>query len=266
MKLGLCQLDIIWEDKEANRAKAEIFVKKAAGEGVALLLFPEMSLTGFSMNLAKTAESARETVDYFKNSAAQYNIHIGFGWVESCRGKARNHYTIVAPDGGVLADYIKLHPFSFGGENEYFYPGDEIKGFSVGGFHIAPFICYDLRFPEIFQAVSGDAELLIVAANWPDKRSEHWRVLLQARAIENQAFVAGVNCVGDKGGLKYSGHSMIVDPQGIILRETTGFEDLICVDIDVKAVHEWRREFPLKDDRRNELYADLLIRGSVLKK
>lgn len=252
-------MDIVWEDKEKNLVKAERFVKEAADGKVELLLFPEMTLTGFSMNTVKTAESNRESVRNISELAVRFNVSIGFGWVESVfGGMARNHYTVVSASGGEISDYVKIHPFSYADEDRHFVSGDSVKIFSTGGFVVSTFICYDLRFPEVFQAVSKRAQLIIVAASWPRARKDHWRTLLRARAIENQVFIAGVNCTGDKGGINYSGDTMLVDPRGNIIKESVGTEELLSAEINVSSVDKYRETFPLKRDRKNELYRSIL--------
>lgn len=258
MKIGLCQLDIVWENKEENKRKAQGLVQKALFERVDTLLFPEMTLTGFSMNIQKTAEADDETLEFFKRLAGQNNINIGFGWVEAVESKAKNHYSIVSRTGALLSDYVKLHPFSYGGEDQFFEPGNGVSCFSIDGIKMSIFICYDLRFPEIFQAVSDNTEVIIVAANWPEPRRGHWRTLLQARAIENQVYIAGVNCVGSKGGLSYSGDSMIIDPEGQVLCELVNQESLIIADVSTDKVKNYREVFPLKADRKVNLYKSLL--------
>lgn len=258
MKIGLCQLDIAWEDKEKNLDRAEGFLKKAALEKVDLVLFPEMTLTGFSMNIARTAESDKASAKNFAALAKQHSLAIGFGWVETAGSKARNHYTVVSAKGETLSDYVKIHPFSYGEEDKFFIPGDKISFFPIGDIEVSTFICYDLRFPEIFQAASGRAGLMIVAANWPAPRKEHWRALLRARAIENQAFVAGINCVGPKGGQDYSGNTSLIDPHGSIIAELDCVEDMIIAEIDTDAVKRYRESFPQKKDRRNDFYKSIL--------
>lgn len=265
MKIGLCQLDIVWENKKLNKDKVAEFVKQAADHQVRLLLYPEMTLTGFSMQTSFTAESGRESVDYIARLADKYSLYIGFGWVEKYQDKARNRYTILSPEGEIISDYAKIHPFSYSGEDKYFYSGGELTIFKVDEFNISGFICYDLRFPEIFQAVSNQVQLIVVAANWPQARSEHWRTLLRARAIENQVFIAGVNTVGDKGGLSYSGNSMVVDPEGNIIEELIGRESLVVVDLDIDKVERYRCNFPCKRDRKINLYKSILERGTYEK-
>ncbi|MBI5885827.1 MAG: carbon-nitrogen family hydrolase [Deltaproteobacteria bacterium] len=257
MRLALCQFTIAWEDKPANLARLSRLVKEAASKGAALVLLPEMTLTGFSMNTKKTAEADGWSVKEFSRLAAEHKIAIGFGWAEAVGETARNHYTVVSPEGAVLSDYVKLHPFSFSGEEKYFVPGENLSSFTLGNINIATFICYDLRFPEVFQAASGQAHLLIVAANWPAVRKAHWRALLIARAIENQSYVAGVNCVGEIGGQTYSGNTMLVDPEGNVLHEIDGREGIIADDIDVGAVTRYRQAFPLKADRKTAFYKSI---------
>lgn len=251
-------MDILWEEKAANQKKAVAFVKSASEKGADLILFPEMSLTGFSMNITLTAEKEMETVSFFKSLAARHEIHIGFGWVEAYQGKARNHYTVVSPREGILSDYVKIHPFSYSGEDNYFVAGNTVHTFTISDFRISTFICYDLRFPEIFQAVSGQADLIVVAANWPAARKEHWRILLQARAVENQTYIAGVNCVGDKGGLSYSGNTSLVDPEGRVVQELSDNEGIVFCDIEKAKAENYRKSFPLKNDRKIDLYKTIL--------
>ncbi|MGI6649718.1 MAG: carbon-nitrogen family hydrolase [Bacillota bacterium] len=258
MRVGLCQLDIAWEDKLKNQIKAKQYIKEASGVGVSLLLFPEMTLTGFSMNIDKTAEANAETLNFFKEQAIRYQINIGFGWVEAVQSRARNHYSVVSASGVLLSDYVKIHPFSYGGESTFFDPGNKVECFKIDGVGMASFICYDLRFPEIFQAVSNNTDLIIVAANWPELRKKHWRILLKARAIENQVYIVGINCVGIKGGLTYSGNSMIIEPEGNIIGEVENREELVIADIMQDKVIVYREQFPLKSDRRVELYKSLL--------
>ena len=135
-------------------------------------------------------------------------------------GRGRNEAVVFNPEGKLICRYAKIHPFSFGGESKHYAPGTEIVSFQWHDFVAAPFICYDLRFPEVFRiATRRGAHLIAVIANWPAKRVSHWVALLQALAIENQAYVVGVNRVGNDPKLGYPGRSLIVDPQGEIVAE-----------------------------------------------
>jgi predicted amidohydrolase len=288
MKLALAQLDIVFENKSKNKETVMRFVKQAADEKVNMIFFPEMTLTGFSMNTSLIGENNNATLEFFKELSSKFNICIGFGYVEgtSC---SKNKYSVMAPRstlvvpletgvvprstldvsstfGGVphmaggapsgleLVNYSKIHPFSFGDETKFYESGNEIKLFNAFGFTITPFICYDLRFPEIFQVASRTATLITVAANWPCERRDHWITLLKARAIENQCYIAGVNRVGEGNGLNYSGDSMIIDPLGNIMGTLYNEEGLVVADINYDEVIEIRKKFRLKDDRKESLY------------
>jgi predicted amidohydrolase len=255
MKIALCQMEIIWENKEKNKVQAESYVKEALCEGAELVCFPEMTLTGFSMNTELTAESCKKgmaaTVQYMTKLAASYEVAIGFGWVEG--QPARNHYTILEQCGHVLSDYIKIHPFRYGGEYEKFVPGEQLVVCQVGDFKIGTQICYDLRFPEAFQVLAEQCDLILVPAAWPGGRREHWKCLLQARAIENQVYVAGINTWGDQGGLTYTGDSCIFAPDGRLCGGFLEKPGILCLEIE-QDVDKYRKAFPMRQDRRWNLY------------
>lgn len=208
------------------------------------------------MNTDVTKESDYETVKRMMATAKKYKTAIGFGWVKDCGQKSENHYTIIGGDGDILSDYVKIHPFSYSGENEKFQGGKEIVCFRFNNISISTFICYDLRFPEVFQIASKDVDVLFIPANWPEIRKEHWKCLLQARAIENQVYIFAVNCVGKIGGLNYAGNSCIVDPHGNILSELSGREGILEYDLN-NNVQKVRSEFPVKEDRKEDLYYEL---------
>lgn len=250
MKIELCQTNIIWEDKKANLSKAEKIMENSSSN---IILFPEMSFTGFSMNTDITGENDSFTVNFMKNLAVRYNKAAGFGWVYKNREKAENHYTFVNSKGEVLSDYVKIHPFSFSGEDNYFKKGNYINIFKYMDFNICSFICYDLRFPEIFQIASKKADVITVAANWPEKRKEHWKTLLRARAIENMCYILAVNCVGNTGGLDYSGDSCVINPNGDVIEMLSDIEGSITAEINNDTA-QYRKNFPVKKDRQEKMY------------
>jgi predicted amidohydrolase len=256
MKLALAQLDVSWEDKQKNKEAALMYIEQAARLNVDMILFPEMALTGFSMNTKAIGETNNETKEFFKKLCLKFKIFIGFGYVEGM-SNSKNKFAILSPKGEDLVDYTKIHLFSYGTETEFYQSGNEIKHFDALGFNIVPLICYDLRFPEIFQIASKTASLITVAANWPIERRDHWITLLKARAIENQCYIAGVNRVGEGDGLQYSGDSMIIDPQGNVISSLYMEEGIVVADISQKNVTKIRESFKLKGDRRDTLYADL---------
>jgi len=253
MKLALAQLDITFEAKAKNKKTAKQFIKHAAFENVDIIFFPEMTLTGFSMNTSLIGDPNNETIKFFKEMSSTFNIYIGFGYVNGI-SHSENKYSVVAPQSIELVNYSKIHPFSFGDESKFYESGNAINLFTAFDFTIAPFICYDLRFPEIFQIASKKATLITVAANWPCERREHWITLLKARAIENQCYIAGINRVGQGNGLNYSGDSMIVDPLGNIIANLYMEEGLVIADICQDTVIKTREKFKLKEDRKETLY------------
>ncbi|MFP3155193.1 carbon-nitrogen family hydrolase [Lachnospiraceae bacterium ZAX-1] len=256
MKIALSQTEIRWEEKQYNLVKAEGFIKDASQKKADMILFPEMSFTGFSMHVSVTQDTANETLDHIKHMAIKYKIGIGFGWVKKNHEDAENHYTIVDDLGEASSDYIKIHSFSYAGEDKYFKHGDKISLFKIKDVWMSTFICYDLRFPEIFQAASDKASILIVPANWPAARKEHWRCLLRARAIENQCYIIGVNCVGRQGKADYAGNSCVINPVGETIYEMADKEELYICEIK-NDVFEYRAGFPAKKDRMVELYKQL---------
>jgi len=255
MHIICCQLDIMWENKPANHDKVRALLDQAAPPRGSLVLLPEMFATGFSMNVAAISDSAsRHTQDFLARAAVDYGVYLLGGLVTTAPdGRGRNECVIFSPDGEEVARYCKLHPFSMGGEAARFASGDGLCLFAWQGFTVAPFICYDLRFPEIFRAaVRRGANLFPVIASWPVTREQHWLTLLKARAIENQAYVAGVNRCGADPHLQYSGRSIILDPRGEVLAETGSEERTISAHLDLTALLNYRREFPALQDMRAE--------------
>ena len=263
MKIGLAQMDMVWENKEKNFAKSLKFLNAARVCGVNLLLFPEMSMTGFSMNAAGIGEETENsrTLDFFREQAAKSQMHLGVGYVKKEGDAFYNCYALVSPQGELLFEYAKIHPFSYGREAGVYRGGERLGACEIQGFCVAPLICYDLRFPEVFQILSEKASLILVPANWPLSRQEHFELLLRARALENQCFVAGVNRVGEGDGIRYGGGSLVADPYGNILVQAKGEEQLLCADLDRSLVEQYRRDFPVKKDRRDNLYMVLSKEG-----
>lgn len=256
MNIALNETRIEWEDKKTNLDRLKNDLKALKKFNLDILLLPEMSFTGFSMNVKKTHDSQRNTIESVIKIAAENNVMIGFGWVDYSDEKYTNHYSIVDSK-QIIMDYIKIHPFSYGGETAVFSGGRDLPVCSICGFNAGIQICYDLRFPDTFQILSKRASLIIVPANWPQKREKHWDVLLQARAIENQVYLAGINCVGEMNGLNYSGHSIIYSPdgkkcEGISVSLKTGNNAYIYeISNDVL---DYRTVFPVKKDRKENLY------------
>ena len=164
-------------------------------------------------------------------------------------GIAYNTLNLVAPNGDTH-HYKKIHPFSFSAEPENYGAGTEFLQLEIGGTRITFFICYDLRFADEFWQTAQSTDLFVIPANWPAGRRTHWQTLLRARAIENQAYVLGVNRVGDGDGLSYAGDSALLDPWGETIVSGMSDETLLIADVDAEVVKETRATFPVFQDRR----------------
>ncbi len=252
MNIALVQSRIFWEDRERNLAKAEEYI--SCNPGTELFLFPEMSFTGFSMNTSKTAERDRETVNAVRKIAVQYGVSAGFGWVRQNGEKCENVYTILDHKGQIISEYVKIHPFSFAGEDKLFSGGTNLSVYRIGNIPFTTFICYDLRFPELFRQVCKEVHAIIIPANWPAKRAEHWKTLLRARAIENQVYIFAVNCAGEMNSVYYSGDSCIIDPNGDILMSLSGKEGILKFDF-MDNTDRYRNVFPVLDDIRSDIFS-----------
>ena len=254
MKVIAIQLDSVWEDKLANHDRVRSIVETTVVPAGSLVILPEMFDTGFSMNVQATAQGeSRESEQFLQQLASDLNCAVLAGVVGPVRnGEASNEAVCFAPDGAELARYRKMQPFTLTGEHTHYGRGETHVLFEWGGMKIAPFVCYDLRFPEIFRpAARAGAELITLIACWPQKRSEHWVRLLQARAIENQAFAIGVNRCGTDPSFQYDGRSAAFDPHGVTLFEADGAEQVLTCDVDANAVREWRETFPALRDIRS---------------
>ena len=261
MLVALASLNQVWEDKPANLLSCERLMQKAKNHKVELIIFPEMTLTGFSMQVDLIGEDAEEspTLESFKALALNYGMKIIFGVVFKKNNSATNNAIILDGTGEVNGIYKKIHPFSFSREDLYFDAGNEILTFDAGPLRLGISICYDLRFPEIYSALGVQSDLIINIANWPAQRLEHWIILLRARAIENQVFVAGINRIGsDRNGNDYIKSSLVVHPSGEILRPIYTEEQLDVYDLSKDMITEFRLGFSTTNDRKPQFYKSIL--------
>lgn len=259
MKIALTQMNQAWETPDANRKLCRILVQQAANQQADWIIFPEMTLTGFTMRpevFSEPSDDDSETNTFFRTLSRQYAIGIGYGTI--VRDHSYYNQLRLVQQGTTLLQYNKIHPFSYGEEARHYCGGTQIPTAidPVSGAVVSGFICYDLRFPEIFQIASRSATVIFVIASWPESRISHWHLLLQARAIENQCYMIGVNRTGTGGGIRYTASSVVYDPYG---RRITPSSDaaLIPVDLDPELALQYRQTFPLKADRRPELYTIL---------
>jgi omega-amidase len=248
MKIGLVQMDIVWESKKDNVRRAEQYVEQAARNGCDILVFPEMFNTGFSMNVAVTCEPSNgETSEALSRMAGRYGVNLIAGYAVNGKnkGKGRNQSAVFDRAGKQVGTFVKRHSFAFADEDRFYDAGETSMTFEVEGMPSSLFICFDLRFPEVFREVAGRVKTIFVLANWPSKRVEHWEVLLRARAIENQAFVIGVNRTGTDGnGIDYPGKSKVFGPMGNEICSGSAKEELVIGEIVPEEVDEVRKTFP----------------------
>jgi omega-amidase len=254
MKVAGIQHDIVWEDAAANFERLAPKIADASGAGARLVVLTEMYSTGFSMKTERVAErsdgaSARFLVEQAKAHDVWVCASIPEQHDDVGDGRPFNQLVLASPAGDVDR-YAKIHPFTYGREDEHYAAGERFLTVDVEGVRCSFFVCYDLRFADEFWALALDTDCYVVPANWPAARREHWKTLLRARAIENQAYVVGVNRVGQGGKLAYAGDSAIIDPLGDVLAYASAVETTIMADVDPKRVQEVRSEFPFLQDRR----------------
>ena len=257
MQIHCFQTDTAWESPASNFERIEQLVHTRAKEGSlagSLLVFPELSCVGFSMDVKAIGEASDgPTARFFSSLARKQSCYViaGLAGCDPETGKGLNEAVCYSPLGDEISRYRKMHPFPLADEGEHYLAGDEVVVFEIEGWKVAPFICYDLRFPESFRgAVLNGAELFVVIANWPNLREDHWITLLRARAIENQAYVAGVNRCGEDPQLQYSGASLVCDPQGHILSRAGSAREVISASLERDHLDSWRRDFPALADAK----------------
>lgn len=248
MKIALVQYNPKWEDKESNKVRILQLINDL--KEVELIVFPEMSLTGFTMKSNEMAEGIQgNSFRFFAELAREKSSHIMAGIIEQRDSRKYNSLIHIKPDGKLVKLYRKIHPFSYSTENQHYNAGVRPAITKIRKWKIGLTICYDLRFPELYRKYGKKRTHLIVnIANWPDTRVEHWRTLLKARAIENQCYVAGVNRVGDDPKLHYTGFSSVYDPMGKELIAVENEEKVIEADLDKNYVNEVREKFPFLND------------------
>ncbi len=256
LRIAAIQHDIEWSDRDANFERLAPMVGAAAGAGAGLVLLTETFSTGFVTDDLDIGEpEGGPSARFLLDQARQHQVWVGGSCPEVPAGapaddrRPYNSFVLAGPDGTVHR-YRKIHPFSFGGEEKHFRAGTDLVTVDIEGLRVSLFVCYDLRFADEFWQLAGDTDVYLVPANWPAKRRLAWTSLLQARAIENQAYVVGVNRVGDGGGIAYCGDSRIVDPLGELLATASHTESILLADVSAATVRRTREHFPFLQDRR----------------
>ncbi len=263
MKIATVSLNQIWEDKEANMDLCEKFIRESSNKSVDVVIFPEMTLTGFSPGNTLLIENIynSHTLEWFGRLSKQYNINIIFGACLQEKGRSLpfNMLCIADKSGVVIPLYAKTHLFSYTYEDQYLMPGNKVVTRKIGDMVFGFAICYDLRFPELFSTMARSCDAIIIIANWPSSRADHWNVLLRARAIENECIVFGVNRTGVDGNkIKYDENSVMVMPDGSTEAAYFSSTDFSIYEINKHQVEEYRNNFPTIKDKRYCLYEDIL--------
>lgn len=254
VKVAAVQHDIAWLDREKNFSRLEPKIREAAVAGARLVVLTEMFSTGFAMGdewasrLAEPRDGA--SAEFLRMVARSNGVWVAGSCPELAAGeKLPANTLVIAGPNGEVHRYEKIHPFTYGGEDRYFRAGSGHLTVDIEGVAVSAFVCYDLRFADHFWALAESTDLFVVPANWPASRSAHWTTLLNARAIENQAYVVGVNRVGVGGSLTYGGGSRIIGPFGECLAEAGDSETIIYADVTHDHVVDTRERYPFLRDR-----------------
>lgn len=255
--ISLAQMNIALGDERKNALVMERWAVEAARRGSHLLVLPELWSTGYALDQSRELAAVLNTGMFTQmGTVAQQNKIALVGSILEKRGQeVSNSAPFFAPNGRMLGIYRKLHLFRLMDEDKWLQPGQSPLAMDLPWGNTALAICYDLRFPELFRryAVEG-ARLIVIPAEWPLERVEHWRALLRARAIENQCYIVACNAAGQTGETVFGGHSMIIDPWGKTVVEGGEAPLLLTAEIEMDVVDEVRRRIPVFDDRRDDVY------------
>lgn len=249
MKIAAVYLNQAWEDKDANKMAIVTLLEKTKEKEIDLFIFPEMSLTGFSVKnpLLGEKQEGSTTLSFFQEQTRKLQTSCFFGMSIKEEEKLYNKAFFVSC-GEILGEYKKNYLFSYAGEDGFYSRGQETELISFKGFQIGFSICFDLRFPELYRQYI-EADLMVNIANWPASRQAHWEALLRARAIENQFYMIGVNRSGKDGyGLDYQGGRSCFSPLGEELVPEEKNPELEIFSLEKKEVQETREKFPFLNE------------------
>ncbi len=249
MKISLFQFNPKWEDKIFNQKKIiEILEKNKIVTDI--LIFPEMTLTGFSMNAKNLAEDLNgNSIKFFSQLGQKFNCNIFCGMIQVENNNYFNSLIHFDSQGKIIKIYKKIQLFSFSKEEKFYSAGDKPEITYVKDWKIGLSICYDVRFPELFRFYGKEkVDLIINIANWPITRIQHWKVLLQARAIENLCYVVGVNRVGVDPTADYNGLSCVFNPFGEEIISIKNEENIFSVDVNKDIINQVRNKFHFLDE------------------
>jgi predicted amidohydrolase len=256
IRICSAQIASVWEDPERTLQKAEVFVRHAASSGAALVCFPEQFATGWDPLPRKNIQDIHGSiVSSLQEYAKDYGIGILGSFRQANDTLPKNTAVVIGSDGRILTTYAKMHLFSSGHEQEGNSPGTDLGMFTLDSLTCGIAICYDLRFPDLFRLYARKGvQAVFVPAAWPHTRIRHWELFIQARALENQMYIIGVNTTGQSPIDPYSGASMTADPHGTIISRANEAEQLLFCDLDPEVVMTARASFPVAKDRKEEVY------------
>ena len=261
MKISVAQISCSLGDPEANLSKVREFSRRAKDAGAELIVFPEMTDTGYSMPVIRKHANHWKSgfVPGLQEIASKLSIAIVSGVSERDGSSIYNSQVIVDTKGDIVGKYRKTHLYAVAPVEEQtcFAPGDAFVSFALGGLRFGFSICYDLRFPEMYRKMSTEQKIgaFIISSAWPFPRLEHFRTLTQARAIENQAYVIASNRVGKDDELWFCGSSAIIDPRGVVIAAASADrEELIYAELSQELVDSVRQRVQSLGHRRQDLY------------
>jgi len=250
LRVALAEYDTGWQEPEVSLNRAGICVARAASTGARLVVLPEMCATGFTMDPDNWAETLDGPIfSRFSSLAQRHAVWIIAGVSQHDSGY-HNVAAVFDPAGNLAGTYSKQRLFSPSEEHEHYIAGSGPLIVDIEGVRVSPFVCYDLRFPELFRAVAPNVDLMVVIANWPATRRSHWDALLPARAIENLAYVVGVNRTGVADGLHYDGGSAAYDPWGKAAAVRIAVASPSVVEVSAARVASVRARYPFLEDIR----------------
>jgi predicted amidohydrolase len=254
------QLSSVWEDPEKTLENAERFITHAAACGAQLICFPEQFATGWDPLSGKNVQDLKGSIVTRLQACARANRIAVIGSLREASSPCpKNTSVAIGNDGSILSTYSKIHLFSPAGEDGHFIPGTGLGIFPLGPLSCGLAICYDLRFPSLFQIYAQKGvQTVFVPAAWPAGRIRHWELFIQARAAENQMYVIGVNTTGTTPVDRYAGVSLAVDPHGTVISRANEAEQLLFMELDPAEVAAARSALPVENDRKIALYHTLL--------
>lgn len=255
-KAGVVQFDVKKQQNEMNLETVLSYLGALADQGVQLAVLPEMFTCSFDNNHLKDhASRSPDIIGSLSDFCGEHSMAVAGTLPEQIGDKIFNTMIFIDTDGAVKGRYQKLHLFQLTGEHHYYAPGEQVRTIESNLGKLGLMICYDLRFPELARAMALDGvQIMLISAQWPYPRENHWQTLLTARAIENQVFVISANRTGSEGELSFPGLSMVIDPQGNVLANAGDQAGTDMAEIELDLVRKTQAQIPCRTDRRSDIY------------